>query len=81
MKLLGHVLIDFTPEGQDKAIKFGKLFLGDPIKENGAGVRVEVSKCTPEFYNNKVKNVPINSDVEVYYDKYQRVSMLNVLNK
>lgn len=78
MKIVGYQKIDFVPNGQNTPIKFGRIFVSYPIENNGKGIRFDQFKCTLDFLK-EVESIPLNSDVELYFDKYKRVAKIDVV--
>ena len=72
MKFIGYEIGQFSnPQGQQ--IRFGRAYFtstGEKIK----GVKSEFYKVYPDFIDGKEKEIPFGSEVEIYFDKYQKIS-------
>lgn len=76
VKLLGYYSGEFKDKSTGRLVKYLKLYVSYETT-NVVGVKVEELKCLPDLLE-QVKCTKLGSSCMLFFDKYQRVTSLEL---
>ena len=76
MKFVGYEIGEFT-SNQGQQIRFAKCYFTSS-SDRVVGQKCEFFKTSPDYIKDIEKRIPLGSEVEVFFDRYQRVSNIVV---
>lgn len=80
MNVIGKRVGSFTDKKTGEVITFGKIFVVYPADESMKGTEGDIAEAIslkPEM----VAQIPVGSDIELYYNKYGRVNDFDIVSE
>lgn len=80
MKIVGFLRNVFKDEKSGKDVKYGRVYIAEPIKENGYGVNIQICKADYDYIGTLKPDI-LNRDCQVYFDMHGKVQLIQMLDK
>ena len=74
-KIVGYFKNSFTDRETGRVVDYAKVFISDPITKGGSGQQVIAYKASVDAVKDLAPSC-IGRDVTVYFDKYNRVQLV-----